>query len=53
MEYFLEYSVTGLVISATLYMILHMTYNRIRGRDEIEGIFRIRFKKKEKDSHDS
>jgi hypothetical protein len=48
MDGFLEYAVIGLIIIATLYMVIHMTYNRIKGRDEIEGIFRFRFKKRQK-----
>jgi hypothetical protein len=53
MDMFLEYAVSGLVISATLYMVIHMVYNRIKGREEIEGLFKFKLRKKDKNTTDS
>ena len=43
-----EFAVFGLLILVPLYMVVHMIYNRIKGKDELDGIFRFRFKKRNK-----
>ncbi len=31
-----------------LYMVIHMIYNRVKGKDELYGLFRFRIKKRNK-----
>jgi len=40
----------GLIIFILLplYMVIHMIYNRIKGKDELDGLFRLRIKKRNK-----
>ena len=43
-----EFAGFGLFMLLTLYMIIHMVYNKIKGRDELDGVFR--FRKRNKDN---
>lgn len=44
-----EFAVFCLLIPVPLYMVVHMVYNRVKGKDELDGVFRFRFKKRNKD----
>ncbi|MDB5157424.1 MAG: hypothetical protein JWR50_2131 [Mucilaginibacter sp.] len=43
-----EFAGFGLFMLVTLYMIIHMIYNKIKGRDELDSVFRFRKRNKDK-----
>jgi hypothetical protein len=36
----------GLLLLLPVYMIIHMLYNRYHGKDELEGLFKLRPRKR-------
>jgi hypothetical protein len=38
----------GLLMLLLVYLVIHMLYNRITGKDELDGLFRLRIKRRNK-----
>ena len=41
-----EWSIIGVMLVITLYVLVHMVVNRIRGKDEVDDLFVFRRRKK-------
>ena len=42
----IEWLILGLFVLLTLYVLIHMAMNRIKGKDEIEGLFVFKRKRR-------